>query len=577
MKKSGAEILIECLKKEGVKHVFGYPGGVVLNIFDVLYDEKALELTLTRHEQGAIHAADGYARVSGKAGVAIVTSGPGATNTVTGIATAAMDSIPLVVFSGQVPTMLIGNDAFQEADIVGITRPCTKHNFLVNDIKDLAKTVREAFHIASTGRPGPVLIDLPKDVTAGMTEFNWPKQVEIRSYNPTYHGNKWMTKQAAQMISKAKKPVIMAGGGAILSGAAKEVKELAEFAKIPVTMTLMGLGSFPGSNKLSMGMLGMHGTYYANKAVQNADLLIGIGVRFDDRVTGRTVDFAPHAKVIQIDIDPTSIRKNVRVDLPVVGDVKNVLKNTLKILKEQKSQWGAVRTSWLKQIDKWKKDKPLSYRTEKNVIKPEFVVEQIYEVTKGNAIICTEVGQNQMWAAQYYKYDKPRKWLSSGGLGTMGYGFPAAIGAQIACPDQLVFDIAGDGSIQMNIQELATAVINKLPIKVAILNNGVLGMVRQWQELFFKERYSHVHLDIVPDFVKVAEAYGAVGLRAKKPEEVMPVLKEALKIKKQPVFMDFVVDWKEKVYPMVPAGAAIDEMIFDEDRKKPEKKLKAVK
>ncbi len=579
MKKSGAEILIECLKKEGVKHVFGYPGGVVLNIFDVLYDEKALELILTRHEQGAIHAADGYARVSGKVGVAIVTSGPGATNTVTGIATAAMDSIPLVVFSGQVPTMLIGNDAFQEADIVGITRPCTKHNFLVNDVKDLAKTIREAFHIASTGRPGPVLIDLPKDVTAGMTEFNWPKQVQIRSYNPTYHGNKWMTKQAAQMILKSKKPVIMAGGGAIISGAAKEVKELAELAKIPVTMTLMGLGSFPGSHKLSMGMLGMHGTYYANKAVQNADLLIGIGVRFDDRVTGRTADFAPHAKIMQIDIDPTSIRKNVRVDLPVVGDVKNVLKDTLKILKEQKGQWGAVRTSWLKQIDKWKKERPLSYRTEKNVIKPEFVVEQIYEITKGNAIICTEVGQNQMWAAQFYKYDKPRKWLSSGGLGTMGYGFPAAIGAQIACPDQLVFDIAGDGSIQMNIQELATAVINKLPVKVAILNNGVLGMVRQWQELFFKERYSHVHLDTdtVPDFVKVAEAYGAVGLRATKPSEVMPVLKEALKIKKQPVFMDFVVDWKEKVFPMVPAGAAIDEMIFDEDIKKPEKKLKVVK
>jgi len=579
MKKSGAEILIECLKKEGVKHVFGYPGGVVLNIFDVLYDEKALALTLTRHEQGAIHAADGYARVSGKTGVAIVTSGPGATNTVTGIATAAMDSIPLVVFSGQVPTMLIGNDAFQEADIVGITRPCTKHNFLVNDVKDLAKTIREAFYIASTGRPGPVLIDLPKDVTAGMTEFNWPKQVQIRSYNPTYHGNKWMTKQAAQMILKSKKPVIMAGGGAIISGAAKEVKELAELAKIPVTMTLMGLGSFPGSHKLSMGMLGMHGTYYANKAVQNADLLIGIGVRFDDRVTGRTADFAPHAKIMQIDIDPTSIRKNVRVDLPVVGDVKNVLKDTLKILKEQKGQWGAVRTSWLKQIDKWKKERPLSYRTEKNVIKPEFVVEQIYKITKGNAIICTEVGQNQMWAAQFYKYDKPRKWLSSGGLGTMGYGFPAAIGAQIACPDQLVFDIAGDGSIQMNIQELATAVLNKLPVKVAILNNGVLGMVRQWQELFFKERYSHVHLDTdtVPDFVKVAEAYGAVGLRATKPSEVMPVLKEALKIKKQPVFMDFVVDWKEKVFPMVPAGAAIDEMIFDEDIKKPEKKLKVVK
>ncbi len=577
MKISGAEILIECLKKEGVKHIFGYPGGVVLNIFDVLYDEKDVELILTRHEQGAVHAADGYARASGKVGVAIVTSGPGATNTVTGIATASMDSIPLVVFTGQVPTMLIGNDAFQEADIVGITRPCTKHNYLVKDIKDLAKTVREAFHIASTGRPGPVLIDLPKDVTAGTTEFKWSRDVKIRSYNPTYQGNQWMIKQAAQMITKAKKPVIMAGGGVILSGAAKELKELAERAKIPVTMTLMGLGGFPGSSDLSLGMLGMHGTYYANKSVQDADLLIGIGVRFDDRVTGKTSAFAPHAKIIHIDIDPTSIRKNVRVDLPVVGDVKNVLKDINKVLKAQKDQWGAVRNSWLKQIDAWKKEKPLSYRLDKEIIKPEFVVEKIYEVTKGEAIICTEVGQNQMWAAQFYKYDKPRQLLTSGGLGTMGYGFPAAIGAQFACPDRLVFDIAGDGSIQMNIQELATAVINKLPVKVAILNNGYLGMVRQWQELFFKERYSHTNLDVVPDFVKVAEAYGAVGLRAEKPDEVVPVLKEALKIKDKPVFMDFVVDWKEKVFPMVPAGAAIDEMIFDEEEKKPAKKLRAVK
>jgi acetolactate synthase-1/2/3 large subunit len=577
MKKMGAEILIECLKKEGVKHIFGYPGGVVLNIFDILYDEKDVNLTLTRHEQGAIHAADGYARASGKVGVAIVTSGPGATNTVTGIATASMDSIPLVVFSGQVPTMLIGNDAFQEADIVGITRPCTKHNYLVKDVKDLARTVREAFHIASTGRPGPVLIDLPKDVTAGSTEFKWPEKVQMRSYNPTYHGNKWMTKQAADMIVKSKKPVIMAGGGVIISGAAKELKELAEVSNIPVTMTLMGLGGFPGTHKLSMGMLGMHGTYYANNAVQNADLIIGIGVRFDDRVTGRTADFASRAKIMHIDIDPTSIRKNVRVDLPVVGDVRNVLKDILKILKEEKGQWSAVRNSWLKQIDKWKTERPLTYNFDKKIIKPEFVVEKIYEITKGNAIICTEVGQNQMWAAQFFKYDKPRKWLTSGGLGTMGYGFPAAIGAQFACPDELVIDIAGDGSIQMNIQELATAVINKLPVKVAILNNGVLGMVRQWQELFFKERYSHVHLDVIPDFVKVAEAYGAVGLRATKPDEVVPVLKEALKVKDRPVFMDFTVDWKAKVYPMVPAGAAIDEMIFEEEKKKPAKKLKAVK
>jgi acetolactate synthase-1/2/3 large subunit len=577
MKKTGAEIVIECLKKEGVKYIFGYPGGVVLNIFDLLYDDKDIQVILTRHEQGAVHAADGYARASGKVGVVLVTSGPGATNTVTGIANASMDSVPLVVFSGQVPTMLIGNDAFQEADIVGITRPCTKHNYLVKDIRELARTIREAFYIASTGRPGPVLIDLPKDVTAGMTEFTWPQQVKIRGYNPTYEGNKWMIKQAAQTIAKAKKPVIMAGGGVIISGASKELRELAELVKIPVTMTLMGLGGFPGTHKLSMGMLGMHGTYYANMAVQQSDLIIGIGVRFDDRVTGKTNAFAPHAKIIHIDIDPTSIRKNVRVDIPVVGDVRLVLRDIIKILKETKGQWDAVRDAWLRQIEKWKKEKPLTYKFDKNVIKPEFVVEKIYEVTKGDAIICTEVGQNQMWAAQFYKHDKPRRFLSSGGLGTMGYGFPAAIGAQIACPDKLVIDIAGDGSIQMNIQELATAVVNKLPIKVAILNNHYLGMVRQWQELFFRERYSYSHLDVVPDFVKVAEAYGAVGLRATKPEEVEPVLKEALKIKDKPVFMDFIVDWKEKVYPMVPAGAAIDEMIFEEEKKKPEKKLKAVK
>ncbi|MBI4844308.1 MAG: biosynthetic-type acetolactate synthase large subunit [Nitrospirae bacterium] len=572
MKMSGAEILVECLKREGVKHIFGYPGGVVLNIFDILYDEKSLELILTRHEQGAVHAADGYARVSGKAGVAIVTSGPGATNTVTGIATAYMDSIPLVVVTGQVPTSLIGNDAFQEADIVGITRPCTKHNFLVKDINDLAKTVREAFHIATTGRPGPVLIDLPKDVSAGSCEFIWPEEVKIRSYNPKYEGNKWQMKQAADEIVKARKPVIMAGGGVIISDASKELKQLAELGKIPVTMTLMGLGGFPGTHKLSMGMLGMHGTYCANMAVQNADLIIGIGVRFDDRVTGRTKDFAKGARIVHIDIDPTSIKKTLeKVEVPVVGDVKNVLTGILKNLKESKEQWGAVRKAWLAQIEKWKSEKPLEYEHDAKIIKPQFVVEKIYEITKGEAVICTEVGQNQMWAAQFYKYDKPRTWLSSGGLGTMGYGFPAAIGAQIAKPGATVFDIAGDGSIQMNIQELATAVINKLPVKVAILNNRYLGMVRQWQELFFNERYSHTNLDVVPDFVMVAEAYGAAGLRAEKPEDVEPVIREALKIKNRPVFMDFVVDWKEKVYPMVPAGAAINEMIFGEKKDKKRK------
>ncbi|MEK7864847.1 MAG: biosynthetic-type acetolactate synthase large subunit, partial [Nitrospirota bacterium] len=576
MKISGSEILIECLKKEGVKYIFGYPGGVVLNIFDSLYDNKDLRLILTRHEQGAVHAADGYARSSGKVGVALVTSGPGATNTVTGIATASMDSIPLVVFSGQVPTMLIGNDAFQEADIVGITRPCTKYNYLVKDVNDLARIVKEAFYIASSGRPGPVLIDLPKDVTVGKADFVWP-ELDIRSYKPTYEGNKWMITQGAHLIAKSKKPVIIAGGGVILSGASKELREFAEHADIPVTMTLMGLGGFPGSHKLSLGMLGMHGTYYANKAVQDADLIIAVGMRFDDRVTGKVDAFAPNAKIIHIDIDPTSIKKNVRVDVPVVGDVKKVLAVMNKVLKEEvKEQWGEVRKAWLKQIDAWRAERPQTYTHSDEIIKPQFVVEKIYELTKGDAIITTEVGQNQMWTAQFYKFDKPRTLLTSGGLGTMGYGFPAAIGAQFAHPEKLVIDIAGDGSIQMNIQELATAVINKLPVKVAILNNRYLGMVRQWQELFFDERYSHTKLDeSVPDFVKIAEAYGAVGLRATKPSEVEPVLKEAFRIKKT-VFMDFVVDWKENVYPIVPPGAAIDHMLFEPAEKKAEKKLKSV-
>ena len=576
MKMTGAEIFIESLKREGVKHIFGYPGGVILNIFDLLYEDKDLQLILTRHEQGAVHAADGYARSTGKPGVVLVTSGPGATNTVTGIATASMDSIPLVVFSGQVPTMLIGNDAFQEADIVGISRPCTKYNYLAKDVKDISRIVREAFHIAMTGRPGPVLIDLPKDVTSSKAEFTWP-EIAIRSYNPTYEGNKWMISQAAQLIAKSKKALIIAGGGVILSGAHKELKELAEITSIPVTMTLMGLGGFPGTHPLSLGMPGMHGTYYANKSIQESDLLIAIGMRFDDRVTGKLDEFAPHAKIIHIDIDPTSIKKNVRVDVPIVGDVKRVLTVLNRILKEDtKEQWDEVRKAWLRQIDVWRQERPMSYTYDEEVIKPQFVVEKIFELTRGDAIISTEVGQNQMWAAQFYKFDKPRMWLTSGGLGTMGYGFPDAIGAQIAHPNKLVIDIAGDGSIQMNIQELATAVINKLPVKVAILNNRYLGMVRQWQELFFNERYSYTHLEVVPDFVKLAEAYGAVGLRATKPNEVEPVLKEAFKIKKT-VFMDFVVYWKEKVYPMVPAGAPIDHMLFEEKKEKEEKKLRAVK
>lgn len=576
MKISGAEILLESLKKEGVRHIFGYPGGVVLNIFDLLYDDKDLQLILTRHEQGAVHSADGYARATGKAGVALVTSGPGATNTITGLATAAMDSVPLVVITGQVPNMLIGYDAFQEADIVGISRPCTKYNYLVRDVNDLSRIIKEAFHIATTGRPGPVLIDIPKDVTAARAEFTWP-ELDMRSYKPTYEGNKWMIKQAAEVISKAKKPIIIAGGGVISSEAYKELREFAEHTDIPVTMTLMGLGGFPGSHALSLGMLGMHGTYYANKAVQEADLLIAIGMRFDDRVTGKVDAFAPHAKVVHIDIDPTSIRKNVKVDVPVVGDIKRVLTVLNKILKEEPNeQWEEVRKAWHKQIAEWRKERPMTYSWNDDVIKPQFVIEKIYELTKGDAIITTEVGQNQMWAAQFYKYDKPRQFLTSGGLGTMGYGFPAAIGAQIAFPNKLVIDIAGDGSIQMNIQELATAVIYKLPVKVAILNNRYLGMVRQWQELFYSERYSHTDLDVVPEFIEVAHAYGAIGLKATKPSEVEPVLKEAFKVKK-PVFMDFIIDRKEKVYPMVPAGAPIDQMLFEEPEKKAVKKLKAVR
>jgi acetolactate synthase-1/2/3 large subunit len=577
MKMTGAEIIIECLKREGVKHIFGYPGGVILNIFDLLYDDKDLKLILTRHEQGAVHAADGYARATGKPGVVLVTSGPGATNTVTGIATASMDSVPIVVLTGQVPALLIGSDAFQEADIVGITRSCSKHNYLANDVDELSKLIREAFHIAKSGRPGPVLIDLPRDITAGKAEFVWPEKVFIRSYNPTLEGNKWMIERAAHEIVKAKKPVIIAGGGCIISEASNELRELAEHAKIPVAMTLMGLGSFPGTNPLALGMLGMHGTYYANKSVQDADLLIAIGMRFDDRVTGKIDGFAPNAKIIHIDIDPTSIRKNVRVDVPVVGDVRRVLIQLNKVLKEDVDQtWTEVRKSWLKQIDEWKKERPMSYTFNEETIKPQFVIEKIYELTKGEAIISTEVGQNQMWAAQFYKFDKPRRLLTSGGLGTMGYGFPAAIGAQLAYPEKMVIDIAGDGSIQMNIQELATAVIYKLPVKVAILNNRFLGMVRQWQELFYNERYSHTNLDVVPDFVALAQAYGAIGLRATRPSEVEPVLKEAFKVKKT-VFMDFVIDWKEKVYPMVPAGATIDNMLFEEKEKKPERKLRAVK
>jgi acetolactate synthase-1/2/3 large subunit len=574
MKLTGAEIFVESLKREGVKHLFGYPGGVVLKVFDVLYKETGFEVILVRHEQGATHMADGYARATGKPGVVLVTSGPGATNTVTGLANAYMDSIPMVVFTGQVSTHMIGNDAFQEADVVGITRSCTKYNFLVKSVSDLAQTIKEAFHLASSGRPGPVLVDLPKDVTMDRVEFQYPEKVSIRSYNPTVVGNKWQIRQAAQAITRAKRPVIYAGGGVILSDAAPHLKELAEFTHIPVTLTLMGLGAFPGVHPLFMGMLGMHGTCQANLSVYNSDLLIAIGARFDDRVTGKVSEFAPKAKIIHIDIDPTNIRKNIHVDVPIVGDVTHVLKELNKELKNceaERPQWVKDRKPWMNQIAAWEKEHPLFYKKNDKVIKPQYVIEKIYDLTGGDAIVSSDVGQHQMWVAQYFKFNTPRTNLTSGGLGTMGFGFPAAIGAQIAYPDRTVFNVSGDGGIQMNIQELVPAVEYKLPVKVAIINNGYLGMVRQWQEIFFEKHYSSSDLGFIPDFVKLAEAFGAVGLRATKPSEVEPVLKEAMAVKR-PVVMDFVVDREENVYPMVPAGGANHEMIYgDEDRKAKDK------
>jgi acetolactate synthase-1/2/3 large subunit len=562
MKKTGAQILLECLKREGVEVIFNYPGGAILPVNDEL-SRWDFKVVLVRHEQGAVHAADGYARASGKVGVCLVTSGPGATNTVTGLATAFMDSIPVIAITGQVSTPLIGNDAFQEADIVGITRPCTKHNYLVTDGRHLARIVREAFYIARTGRPGPVLIDLPKDIASNVADFKYPQEVRIRGYQPTLDGHMPQIKRALHLIVKARRPVIYAGGGVISAGAAPELTTLAEMLHIPVTTTLMGLGSFPGTHPLSLGMLGMHGTYRANMAVTDCDLLIAVGARFDDRVTGKIDAFAPKSEKIHIDIDPTSISKNVRVDVPIVGDCKRVLHKLIALAKEEE-RFDEHRLSlapWHEQIEKWKNTHRLAYHQDQ-VIKPQYVIERIYEMTKGEAVITTEVGQNQMWTAQYYLFDHPRTLLTSGGLGTMGYGFPAAIGAQVAFPERTVIDIAGDGSIQMNIQELATAVQYKLPVKVAILNNGYLGMVRQWQELFYERRYSMTHIgEVSPDFVKLAEAYGAVGLRAARPQEVVPVIREALRTP-LPVLMDFVVEPEEGVYPMVPAGEAIDRMLL---------------
>jgi acetolactate synthase-1/2/3 large subunit len=558
MKLKGTQVLLEVLKEEKVEIIFGYPGGAVLDIYDELYKSDFKHI-LVRHEQGAVHAADGYARATGKVGVCLVTSGPGATNTVTGIATANMDSIPLVVFTGQVPTGLIGNDAFQECDITGITRPCTKHNFLVRNIEELATTIKEAFHIARSGRPGPVLVDLPKNIMAAQIDYD-PAAVRIRNHEAVYKPAPKKMANVLEMLTRAQKPLIMTGGGVILGRAAEELTRLAHRYRIPVTGTLMGLGSFPGSDPLWLGMLGMHGTYYANMAVSTCDLLLAVGVRFDDRVTGTIDTFAPNAKIVHIDIDPSSINKNVTVDLPIIGDTKAALTDLLRFLEEHHYEPDdAARHTWLAEIDDWREKVPLTYCQNGAVIKPQFVIQTLHRLTGGDALITTEVGQNQMWTAQFFGFDRPNSFITSGGLGTMGFGLPAAIGVKSAFPDRQVVDIAGDGSIQMNIQELATAAQYNIAVKVVLLNNGYLGMVRQWQELFYEKRYSYTDMTYAPDFVKLAEAFGVAGLRATKPGDVEDVLRQGLAMDK-PVLMDFRVSREECVYPMVHPGESISQM-----------------
>jgi acetolactate synthase-1/2/3 large subunit len=560
MEMTGAQILMTMLKQEDVDTLFGFPGGAVIDIYDELARTDIRHI-LVRHEQGAVHAADGYARASGKVGVCLVTSGPGATNTVTGIASAYADSIPVVIITGQVPTHLIGNDAFQEVDIVGITRPCTKHNYLVKSLPDLAPTLKEAFHLARSGRPGPVLVDIPKNVANGLIEYVPPGENRIRPYSTVPQPHAKQLRSVAKLIREARRPLIFAGGGVILSGGSEELTRLARRAQMPVTTSLMGLGAFPGEDPLFLGMIGMHGTYASNMSTGACDLMLAVGVRFDDRVTGKTDAFASQAAIVHIDIDPTSIRKNVPVSVPVVGDCRICLQRLNELIADEQMQDMAFkRKEWLERIAQWKTSQPLSYRQGES-IKPQYVVEQVHALTRGEAIITTEVGQNQMWAAQFYRFNRPNHFITSGGLGTMGFGLPAAIGAQIACPDKTVVDIAGDGSIQMNIQEMATAVQYNLPVKIVILNNGCLGMVRQWQELFYGGRCSATRMNHAPDFVKLAEAYGAVGLRATRPEEVASVLAEGLAVRR-PVIMDFVVDAEEGVYPMVPSGAPLTEMLL---------------
>ncbi len=563
----GAEIFCRALKDEGIKHLFGYPGGAVLHIYDALYKQKDIEHILVRHEQGATHAADGYARATGRPGVVLVTSGPGATNAITGIATAYMDSIPLVVFTGQVPTGMIGNDAFQEVDAVGITRPCVKHNFLVREVKDLALTIKKAFYIASSGRPGPVVVDIPKDVTADSCEYIYPETITMRSYCPVVKGHPIQIKKAAGLILSAKKPMIYSGGGVILSEASRELTDFTKLLGFPITNTLMGLGAYPATDRQFTGMLGMHGTYESNMAMHHCDVLIAIGVRFDDRVTGDLEKFCPYAKIIHIDVDPSSIAKNVPVDIPIVGDVKHVLADLIKLLKAKKDKFEIdALADWWKQIHEWASIDCLKFDRATSVIKPQFVVEKLYELTRGNAYITSDVGQHQMWAAQFYKFDKPRRWINSGGLGTMGFGLPAAMGVKLAFPKATVACITGEASLVMCIQELSTCLQYDTPIKIISLNNRYMGMVRQWQEFFYSSRYSHSYMDALPDFVKLAESYGHVGMRIERTEDVEDALKESLAMEDRTVLMDFVTDQTENVYPMIASGKGHHEMHLSSER-----------
>jgi acetolactate synthase-1/2/3 large subunit len=567
MELTGAEIAIKCLQEEGVEYVFGYPGGAVLFIYDALFNQEQVKHVLVRHEQAAVHAADGYSRSTDKVGVALVTSGPGLTNAVTGIATAYMDSIPMVIISGQVPTSYIGEDAFQEVDAVGITRPCVKHNFLVKDVKDIASTLKKAFYLAKSGRPGPVLVDIPKDVSNQKAEFSYPASVNIRSYNPEKHGDVSQIKRAAQMLIDAKRPMIYAGGGVVLADASRQLTDLVRLLGAPCTNTLMGLGGYPATDKQFVGMLGMHGTYEANMGMQNCDVLLAVGARFDDRVIGNVAHFGSiPRKIIHIDIDPASISKRVKVDVPIVGDVANVLGDLLAVLHSSKQKPDATAlASWWKQIDEWRSRNSLSYKNSLELIKPQYVIEKLYEITHGEAFVTSDVGQHQMWAAQYYKFNQPRRWINSGGLGTMGFGLPAAMGVQLAHPEATVACVTGEGSIQMNIQELSTCKQFRLPIKVIALNNRYLGMVRQWQEFFHGNRYSESYMDALPDFVKLAEAYGHVGIRVSKPSDVEGALREAFARKNDLVFMDFQTDSTENVFPMVPGGKGLSEVILAED------------